>query len=158
MSTRFYVTRYSTYGRILNRGRADKLGAFNLAVGGRLGTKDIVSVFSVSLGQGEYVSVKLPRFAKVNRWYHMAGVYDGKWVRVYINGELAGQTEVPANLQGPIYEEAGTDLFVGKCSRRRTWHDTHINGMLDEVRLFDQALSQRQVKQLYTPKRALLKP
>jgi hypothetical protein len=150
VATWFKVSRFATYGRILNRGNVEKGGAFGLTVGGTYSGKPQKSAFSVRLGDGKSVVVRLDRFAELNKWYHIAGVYDGRSAKYYINGEVAGMTEVADDARnGVIAEPPGVDLMVGKCSVRRPWHDTHINGMLDEVMIFDRALSEAQVRQLY---------
>lgn len=150
VATWFKVSRYATYGRILNRGNVEKGGGFGLTVGGTYGGKPQKSAFSVKLGDGKSVVVRLERFAELNKWYHIAGVYDGRTAKYYINGEVAGTTAVPDDARnGVIAEPPGVDLMVGKCSVRRPWRDTHINGMLDEVMIFDRALSEAQVRQLY---------
>jgi 6-phosphogluconolactonase len=36
----------------------------------------------------------------IGQWYHVAQVYDGKWYRSYVNGELQGEAEVAFTPQG----------------------------------------------------------
>ncbi len=71
---------------------------------------------------------------KVGQWYHFAGTFDGKTLRVYINGQLEGEAAnnkpiAPSNLElwiGGDDNGRPTDWFPGK---------------IDEVRLYDKALS-----------------
>ncbi|MBT3296833.1 MAG: LamG domain-containing protein [Verrucomicrobia bacterium] len=151
VATWFKVSSYATYGRIFNRGNVEKGGAFSITVGGTYGGKPQKSVFSVRLNDGKSVAVRLDRFAELNKWYHIAGVYDGRTAKYYINGEVAGTTDVSDDARNAtVAEPPGVDLMVGKCSVRRSWRDTHINGMLDEVMIFDRALNDTQVRQLYS--------
>ena len=144
------VSKFATYGRILNRGNINKAGGFGLAVGGTYGGKPQNATFGVNLGDGKRVAVTLKRFAELNTWYHIAGVYDGRTVKYYINGEVAGSTDVPDKARNSVIkEEPGVDLMVGKCSGRRSWRDTHINGIIDEVMVFKRALSKAEIARLY---------
>jgi hypothetical protein len=73
-------------------------------------------------------------------WYHVAGVYNGHERKIYINGRLdAGQIvtrEIPTNDQ-PV-----TIGGWGSPSR-------YFDGTIDEVALFNTALLDYEIKQLY---------
>jgi hypothetical protein len=71
------------------------------------------------------------------QWYHIAGTYDGSYVRIYVNGTLTGS----AAFQGP-YARSPIDCRIA-CSRRQDSPDAtfQINGYLDEVKFYNDALS-----------------
>ncbi|MDD1474961.1 LamG domain-containing protein, partial [Dolichospermum sp. ST_sed4] len=73
---------------------------------------------------------------KQKEWTHIAGTYDGKVLSLYINGEL----DVTANLSGKIATPANP-LGLGKYSGEP------YTGGLDEIFLFNRALSQNEIKE-----------
>ena len=63
----------------------------------------------------------------VKEWYHVAGTYDGKNIKIYINGKLEG--EKPH--KGKMTTGSPWDVMVGtKGSREFKW-----GGFIDEVRV-----------------------
>lgn len=87
------------------------------------------------------------------RWYHLAGVYDGKERRIYIDGKL--DASQPA--QGAI--AAGKGFIIGaqriKATKKRVFKQggrvgyqvaESFAGVLDEVRVWNRALSQDEIK------------
>ena len=83
-------------------------------------------------------------FTQVNNdWTHLCGVWDGSVWRLYVNGEQAATQVVET---APTYDERpfiiGADTEFGVV--------THFfDGTIDEVRLYDRALSQDEVVTLY---------
>jgi hypothetical protein len=144
------LNRYTTYGVVVNRGKEGERGVFGLSVGGVYGARSQGGGFSVRLGEKASTSVRVERFADLRQWYHVAGVYNGKTVKCYVNGKETGSADVPAELRNArIRDGKGMALLIGKSAGRRSWSDTHINGVIDEVMLFDRALTERQIRQLH---------
>ena len=77
-----------------------------------------------------------------NTWYHIVGVWDAgeKQLIIYTNGE---PSEIPGNR---TFSQGGQDTFdIGHgMASSRFW-----KGYIDEVQLYDRALSDKQVYQLY---------
>ena len=73
-------------------------------------------------------------------WQHLAVTYDGNTANLYINGNLDSSTVVPG---GNFY--IGTDpVIIG--GQNGTINDrAPYNGVIDEVRIYNQALTQAQV-------------
>lgn len=62
----------------------------------------------------------------VDEWQHVAGTYDGKSIKIYVNGELANE----ANASGAL-KDNDMDVIIGsKDSREFQW-----KGRIDEVRI-----------------------
>ena len=70
-----------------------------------------------------------------NSWSHVIGVSDGSGRKIYINGVLAGSCGTTATA---IINKIGS--ATGSYS---------FNGLIDEVRVYNRALSASEVKQLY---------
>ena len=79
-------------------------------------------------------------------WVHLAGTYDGQTLRVYVNGKLEGEFSGNATLFAdgkPLF--IGDNINMGTYDRRETW-----NGALDEVMLYERALSGDELRALMT--------
>ena len=103
-------------------------------------------LFNIHLN-GSYAQAKAETQMPVNQWVHLAGVYDGKSVRLYVQGKLA--TAKPATGKRttnslPLYLGADTD---GRGNATR-----FFTGKMDEVRLSQIARYQ----DAFTPARQLI--
>jgi len=86
--------------------------------------------FAIHLG-GEYVVVDgLKGQLKAGRWHHLAGVYDGKQVRLYVDGKLIALT-------GGTGKRTRNDfpLYIGADPDARGRAMSHFDGLIDELRL-----------------------
>ena len=73
----------------------------------------------------------------LNAWTFLATTYDGSVLRLYVNGSLAASTSVSGALQA----SAGA-FRIGGNSVWAEW----FSGLIDEVRLYDRALSVSQIQ------------
>ncbi|MFH1657468.1 MAG: LamG-like jellyroll fold domain-containing protein [bacterium] len=74
-------------------------------------------------------------------WYHIVGTYDGSNLMIYLNGSLA--KKVPYTTDAV----ANTDpLMIG---RRSTATSYFFDGILDEVRIYNESLTLSEIQQLY---------
>jgi hypothetical protein len=69
--------------------------------------------------------------------YHVVGTYDGSTVRVYVNGV----ERASAAYTGGVAYVAGRDLRLGRQFATTNVSARYLNGRLDEVALYNQALS-----------------
>ncbi len=77
----------------------------------------------------------------VDEWMHVATVHDGAKDLIYINGALANEKEVTGDLNSTTHPLGiGYDPIGGSL---------YFNGSLDEVMLFNGALSAEQIMDLY---------
>ncbi|MFW6172113.1 MAG: LamG domain-containing protein, partial [Planctomycetota bacterium] len=74
-------------------------------------------------------------------WYHAVFVRDGERVRVYLNGQAKPEIDT----QSPANFPSGFDqlFFGGRCDRQYNWE-----GRLDEIALFNRALSAAEIQAL----------
>ena len=80
--------------------------------------------------------MRRPR-SRVNTWTHLAATYDGTAVRLYVNGVQAASTARTGTLASSTSPlELGGDIFYGQV----------FNGAIDEVRIYNVALSAAQIQ------------
>ena len=81
--------------------------------------------------------------ASVNdgNWHHVAGVYDGRKMYLYVDGHLEGSTDVSGEIPANRYP-----VLVGENAERpgRGW-----NGLIDDVQLYNHALTAERIVALY---------
>ena len=82
-------------------------------------------------------------------WYHVAGVFDGSQVHLYINGNLADSSNAVVSISH------NTRVF--SIGGRSSFSDRFFNGLVDEVRIYNRALSADEVMQHYLQTRRNLK-
>jgi len=78
------------------------------------------------------------------QWHHLVGVSDGRVMRVYIDGQLAGEKDFgsrTSNSQSQFELFVGVDLYDASPE--------YANGAIDELRLYKRALSEEEVMTLY---------
>ena len=78
---------------------------------------------------------------KVGEWYHFAGTFDGKTMKVYVNGKLEGDA---AN-NVPIAPSA-LELWIGGDDFGRP--TDHFPGKIDEVRLYKKTLTEAEIQKV----------
>ena len=91
---------------------------------------------------GQVVEVDSSPMIATGVWYHVAGVRGSNFIQLYINGQLVGQTNVSfAQNYGNL------PLYFG--SSGESYWDHKLKGLLDEVSLYNRALSSNEVAAIY---------
>lgn len=81
---------------------------------------------------------------ELNQWYHFVSVFAGQTLKLYINGELKlVKKELTAN---PIDRCAGGNLRFGA---QADYDANNFDGMMDEIRIYNRALTQAEINALY---------
>lgn len=88
---------------------------------------------------------------EVGTWHHVAGTYDGRVMRIYVDGELAGET---ADQRGNIVFPPDAFLELGSYRDDNEFYRT--DGMLHEVAIHYRTLSARQLRKNAEAKRGRL--
>lgn len=84
------------------------------------------------------------RAIPVGRWKQVTSTYDGTWLRVYIDGRAAGAKQVSGRTC-----VSGEPLAVGaKNNPTKGLLEAFWDGRMDDVRIYDRALSADEVRQL----------
>jgi formylglycine-generating enzyme required for sulfatase activity len=82
------------------------------------------------------------------RWYHIVAVRDGGWQGIYIDGQLDNSrtcTTDPIKYQGTYDNDSVT---IGKSSSKANPSSDFLKGFVDEVMIFNRALSSGEVTDL----------
>jgi len=74
----------------------------------------------------------------LNTWYHVAGVYDGATMKLYLNGGLITTTDI----SGSFSPSTGGLMNIGE---NPTWNNRYFQGVLDEVRIWETARTQQEI-------------
>ncbi|MBX7204620.1 MAG: FG-GAP-like repeat-containing protein [Bacteroidia bacterium] len=82
----------------------------------------------------------------LNQWYHIAVVVNNNQVQLYVDGNLSATFAAPS---GTFTSSTSNPLTVGKSDPGLTGY---FNGKLDEIHLYDRALSAAEVITLYLGK------
>jgi Concanavalin A-like lectin/glucanases superfamily len=154
------LRQFTTYGHVMGRGEVtgEKCGGFMLTLGGVYGDKWIPGNFVVNTGADKSLTASSKTFAAgvaqypaLDQWYHLVGTYDGKTIRYYVNGSLDGETR-NTDVGRPLWDDSCSKLVIGTVHRKPfiDWCDMYFDGLMDEVMVFDRALSENEVRQLYT--------
>jgi len=81
------------------------------------------------------------------KWHHVVGTYDGRQLSLYIDGELDALMSVFAFTCIDTSEDRALIGMNGTAKSPREW-----NGLIDDVRIYNYALSEVEVKALYDGK------
>lgn len=79
----------------------------------------------------------------LNEWAHVAFVRDGSTRRIYKNGVLVAEQTGVESYTG----SAPTNLFIG-VDRRSSGNSRYMEGQLDDVRIYNRALSAAEIRDL----------
>jgi len=99
-----------------------------------------VPAFFLIIG-GSYQNARASTVLSANIWNHLVGTYDGTTLRIYVDGVLAGSTVAVGTIDATTL-----DSLIGVHNSLAT---NFFNGLLDDVRIYNRALSNDEIKQLY---------
>lgn len=100
--------------------------------GYRLGLNEGRPCFAVPQTEWSH-QVTASKLLPLGRWVHLAGTFDGNAMRIYIDGEECGSLDRPGPANTNDFE-----VYLGSYAEN---HKAHFTGLLDEVKLYNRALS-----------------
>jgi hypothetical protein len=106
-------------------------------------TWDDIILWEVTSASGELVRIDSTSPVTTNVWYHLAGVRGSNYISIYFNGKLEAQT--PVNFP---QDYGNYPLYFGTSGQ--AFYDRRLNGVIDEVALYNRALSAEEIATLYT--------
>jgi hypothetical protein len=129
------------WNRIVDK---DFRNAYCLALGGDYNGKADRGRLDFESSRG---AIKTGRALNDNQWHHVAAVYDGKVVQCYLDGTGPGR---PVRNPGPL-KKSTWDLCIGNSVvDYETGEFIAYDGLIDEVRIYNRALSAAEIKALAT--------
>lgn len=79
------------------------------------------------------------------QWQHVAAVYSGDLLQIYVNGKLYAEQNANSSVIGSATEGDQLVLYIG-TKYPQAPHGDWWNGLLDEIAVFDKALRQEEVE------------
>ena len=89
-------------------------------------------------GDGGWKSVQGPA-VNIGEWEHLAGTFADGEMNFYVNGEHVG------NQDSEILLNTEQEFLIGAGANERAVHEYLFKGKIDEVRIYDRALSEDEV-------------
>lgn len=89
---------------------------------------------------GKGVETTAPTELTTGRWYHLAAVFDGANVNIYIDGKLDVSKASSASWIDLRDEEKSRGFYIGRSSGGR-----YLNGDISEVRVWNKALTPKEI-------------
>ena len=75
------------------------------------------------------------------KWHHVTGSYNGKTMKIYVDGKIIGEKKKEFNFVG----DNNADVRIG-CSKNKPQY-SFVNGSIDEAAIWQRALSDDEIKQ-----------
>lgn len=112
------------------------------------GHEEDQTIHAVITTGGDWVDFSGLTTVDPNKWYYVALTYDAdtEMVTLWLDGENDGEQKAQAGMEHRL----GGSLTIG------TYNDRYLKGRLDEIRIWDEALSPEEIKASMEP--ASVKP
>jgi len=109
--------------------------------GGYLIYADPNNQWSLIVGNGGGWSYATGSTVTLNTWTHICGTYDGKVLKLYVNGKLEGTT----SLTNPLGNQ-GAPLRFGAGNTETPSPQYYFPGLISEVSIWDKAFSPEEIQ------------
>jgi hypothetical protein len=101
-----------------------------------------VFMFSVGSSSGQEVFLRSSTLISPSVWYHVAAVRGTNFMELYVNGHIEGRTNVAF-----AQDYGNNPLYFGTSAQ--TYWDGKLRGQLDEVSLYNRALTSDEIAAVY---------
>jgi|GEM_PF-1106531 len=121
---------------LLEKGTGDYLWGLYLTSGSKS-----ISVY-IRNNNGDVKSINFSGNFNDNNWYHFVGTFDGRYIKLYSNGELRNTYDW-GSIQ--TIKTNNEDLNIG------SWYklQSYFKGLIDDPRIYGRALSSSEIKSIY---------
>jgi hypothetical protein len=96
--------------------------------------------FGITIWSASNPSISGPTMIGYNEWHHVAGTYDGENINVYLDGSVDATVATTSHIG---VNSANVLIGENPEAAGRNW-----DGMIDDVRLYNRALSQAEIGEL----------
>jgi len=123
---------------LIVKGSNRTTGAYELRQDGE-GPDDLFAMFAI---KGNWYNLHAKSTTKrwyLNKWYHLAGTYDGEYLKIYVNGEKKGVEYI-----GDIRLGNAKPLYFGFMDIVNFPY--YLDGVMDEVRIWSYARSEAEIQ------------
>lgn len=115
--------------------------AYHLAVQGDLYNNNPVFIFNVSTDQYYHNITTSSVFNySMQQWYFVAGVYDGNYIKLYVNGNLISTGQQSGNIVS-----SNNNVTIGSTEGLTRPQNDYLKGRIDEVRIYNRALTDNEI-------------
>jgi len=128
----------SNYREIFRKEDGDRRILFSFQGSGRILS---LGLHIEGAGYGELDAQVDPAALTDSQWHYVAGTFDGRRMRVYLDGLEIGSLERP----GRIVSGGGADAFIGSLGGQGEF----FQGAIDDLRIFNVALGGAEIAKLY---------
>jgi concanavalin A-like lectin/glucanase superfamily protein len=98
---------------------------------------------------GTYLVVEYPTSSMTNNtWYHVAGTFDGSFMRLFVNGVEVSSLSLGGSGRTLVYNNPGNNMMIGAEASAGTAPvaGAYFNGQLDELRIWNVAHNASQIQ------------
>ncbi|MHC5185166.1 MAG: LamG-like jellyroll fold domain-containing protein, partial [Planctomycetota bacterium] len=113
-------------------------GSWRLA---RYGDENSIEFACSGVSNNDYGYIGGDENINDSQWHHIAGVYDGKEISLYIDGML----DISEQATGYISSDQ-LPVLIGAAP---DFYDRNWNGLIDDVRIYSRALTAEEISELY---------
>ncbi len=139
-----YVFEYENWACIISK----SFGAnwSNTTAGLWVSGNGLTAVVGANVSGNPSGSYKLVHYVnpEIEKWYHVVGVADGEKLHLYVNGNHEGDISISMNHDR---SENTEPIIIG---RRSTGNNPSLKGIIDDVRIYNRALSEQEIQSLYS--------
>ena len=128
------IIAYSSWARILDCGNAGP--SDNIVIGF---SEEENRIPHAEIYEGNSTQIILSAVSEllIDTWYHIAVVFDGQYLLIYVNGNL----ESNATSYAPL-SVIRTKCYIG----RSNWVDPDSNACYDDIMIYNRALTQNEIE------------
>jgi len=89
-------------------------------------------------------------------WHHVAATYDPdrEEIRLYVDGFVAASTWAAGYIFAGMAPSGFGGLVTPSIGYSQYWNDSYLTGLIDEVRIYNRALSFQEIRTILTPEPA----